>query len=224
MTYILRPIIWDNYNITMSNQQGRTTRSSPTLVPFLSEPERLLHDANTGRSFVTAVQMDPNAPIRDGVASATQSFAKTLQALNVSDHRLEPDTSRIDHTQDRIDMSLNSSLHQMMQRMTTPEVDRIAEAKLKTKHTQAAEEDLMDMLKIGYADASAGLKDASNQYVENVLTEMTLKGTLEDLLIKNQTVESNTEVYGRVRMKGLKLEDLYLSVGDLRQRKDRHHH
>lgn len=76
-------------------------------------------------------------------------------------------------------------LRRMMQRMVVFKVNRILEAKLKTKETQAAEEYLMDILKPDYAAAYAGLKDVLYQYVKNVLTETTVKGTGEDLFMRN---------------------------------------
>lgn len=50
--------------------------------------------------------------------------------------------------------------------------------KMKANHTQATEEALMDMLNIGHAATSAGLKDALYPYVENDLTELDLKGLM----------------------------------------------
>lgn len=79
--------------------------------------------------------------------------------------------------------------------MVTSDVDRIVDTKLKTKHTQAAEEALMDILKTCYAAASAGLKDASYRYVENVLIGMTLKGTLDNLFIRNLELWSQASTF-----------------------------
>lgn len=91
---------------------------------------------------------------------------------------------QIDHTLDQIVMFPNSPLHQMMQSMITFKVDRIMEAKLKTKRTQVSEEALMDMLNTRYAAASAGLKDALFYYIKNVLTWKTFKDTSDDLFIR----------------------------------------
>lgn len=56
---------------------------------------------------------------------------------------------------------------------------------MKTKHIPAAEEALRDILKSDYAAATVGLKGASDQCVENFLTRVTLKRTLDGLLIRN---------------------------------------
>lgn len=73
----------------------------------------------------------------------------------------------------------------MIQCMIISETDCIVDAKLKTKHSQAAEKALMNMLQIGYAAASADLKDASYRYIGNILTNVTLKGTSHVLFIRN---------------------------------------
>lgn len=84
-----------------------------------------------------------------------------------------------------MDVSPGSPLQQMMQNMIASQVDRIVNAKLQAKHTHAAEDALVDMLKTGYLAATDGVKNASYQFIENVLKEMTLKGTLDDLFIRN---------------------------------------
>lgn len=96
------------------------------------------------------------------------------------------------HTRDQIKMPSSSYFYQIMQRMTTSDVDRIVQAKLKTKHTKRAEKDLMNMLKTVYADASAGLMNELDQRVENVLTEMTLNGTLDNPSIRHLERQSQT--------------------------------
>lgn len=73
----------------------------------------------------------------------------------------------------------------MMLSKITSEVDRAVEMKRKVIHTQAAEVALMNISKKGYAAASAGLKDASYQNVEIIITEMTLNSTLGDLFMGN---------------------------------------
>lgn len=68
--------------ITMTSQEGRTTRSNPTTGSILCRLERPLHNANAGRYFVFEVHRNPNGPeIRSEVVSAPQSFAEELQAL-----------------------------------------------------------------------------------------------------------------------------------------------
>lgn len=69
--------------------------------------------------------------------------------------------------------------------MFTSEAERVMEEKFKTEHTQGAEKALMDMLTTDHAAATNGLKDAFYSYIENIFTEMTLKGTLDDLVMKN---------------------------------------
>lgn len=43
----------------------------------------------------------------------------------------------------------------------------------------------MDMLKIAYLTAGDGIKDASFRFIENILMEVTLKGTMDYLFIRN---------------------------------------
>lgn len=43
----------------------------------------------------------------------------------------------------------------------------------------------MDLLSTGYAAANDGLKDTSYEFIENIITEMTLKGTFDDLFLQN---------------------------------------
>lgn len=83
----------------------------------------------------------------------------------------------------------------MMRGMITFEVDRIKKVKLKTEETQADEEVLMNMLKKGCTGATADLKDALYQYIENFLTDMTLEGTSDNIYKEPQMVESNTGMY-----------------------------
>lgn len=47
-----------------------------------------------------------------------------------------------------------------------------------SKHTHAAEQALMDMLKSGHAAATNGLADEFYKYIENILTEMIINRTL----------------------------------------------
>lgn len=49
--------------------------------------------------------------------------------------------------------------------MTTSEISYIGMIRPLTKHKQTAKEAISDMLKTGYAAASAGLKDAACQFV-----------------------------------------------------------
>lgn len=82
-------------------------------------------------------------------------------------------------------MSTNSSLHQMMQRMTNSEVDRVVKAKLKADMSQAAEKALTNFPSTGYRATSGGLKHTSNKIIENTTTEMTLKETFDDLFLRS---------------------------------------
>lgn len=69
--------------------------------------------------------------------------------------------------------------------MITSEVDRVMEKKLKTEHTLAVEELLMDMSKTNHAAANNDVKDASHSLLKNILTKMTLNVTLDDLFIRS---------------------------------------
>lgn len=57
--------------------------------------------------------------------------------------------------------------------------------KLKTEHTQTAQEALKDVLKVFQAATTSGLSNGSSSYIENTLTEMAPKVTLDYLFIKN---------------------------------------
>lgn len=78
-----------------------------------------------------------------------------------------------------------SPIHNIMKRMITFEVDRIMKAKLKNGMHWDAEKALMDLLSTGQAAASNGLKETSFNLVENIVPEMALKATLEDLHARN---------------------------------------
>lgn len=69
--------------------------------------------------------------------------------------------------------------------MITLKAGRITNTNFKAKHIQAVEEALMDILTIGHAAATTGLKDASCSYTENILTEKVHKATLHDLFTRN---------------------------------------
>lgn len=107
----------------------------------------------------------------------------------------------------------------MMHKMITFEMSRIVEANVKTEHTQACEEALMDTWKINYGVTSTGLKDALYQYIEKVLIKMYLKGTLDDLFVRNMEQQSQAPAFmytstHRVRPK---LDDFYASIETFRQ-------
>lgn len=73
----------------------------------------------------------------------------------------------------------------MIQMVITSEVDRVTGKKFKSKHTLDAEEALMGVLATDHAATTNGLKNAFYSYLHNILTEITLKGTLDDLFTKN---------------------------------------
>lgn len=73
----------------------------------------------------------------------------------------------------------------MIQKMFNPKVGRDWEMKVKTCHIQAAEEAFMDVLATSYAATTNRPKDTSYSYAENVLTERTLKGMLDDRFRKS---------------------------------------
>lgn len=73
----------------------------------------------------------------------------------------------------------------MKQVMIGSEVDRIVDAKIQAKHSHTIVEALTDMLKTGYLVAVDEIMDAWYRFKENILTEMTLKETLDDLFIRN---------------------------------------
>lgn len=55
---------------------------------------------------------------------------------------------------------------------------------LKTKHTQAAKIDLIDVSKTNHSTVSEGFKYASYQYIETVLTKIFLSATMDKLFIR----------------------------------------
>lgn len=113
------------------------------MVSLLSEHECFLHEDGTGWSFTAVVCKDPNVSATcDRVSSTAQLLAEELQVLNDLGHRPQLVTPRMDHTREQVEMSFNSPFHKMMRIMITFDVDRIVEAKLKTKHTQVTEEAL----------------------------------------------------------------------------------
>lgn len=69
--------------------------------------------------------------------------------------------------------------------MTTSKFDRVMGEKFKTEHTQAPEEASMDIRTVGHTTATNCLQDAFYTYIENILTEMTLKSTLKNLFKKS---------------------------------------
>lgn len=155
----------------------------------MAESKRFLHDVHTGRSFVTAARRNPDAcKTRGGITSAPQSFTRALQALDASDPRPRPVFSIIDHRTNQINMSRAPSIHKILQVMFASKVNSIANAKIQTKHTPAAEEVFVDMLKAGYLAAVDGIKDTLYRLTETILKEMTLKGTLAGLLCKTLSV------------------------------------
>lgn len=90
----------------------------------------------------------------------------------------------VDCTRDWIETFPQYHLHKVLQRMITFNVDRILEAKMKTERTLATEEILTNTIETSYAASNAGLKDALYQYIENILTEMTLQVTLNHLFVR----------------------------------------
>lgn len=69
--------------------------------------------------------------------------------------------------------------------MITSAVDCVTEKNFKSKHTQAEEEASMDMLTTGHTSAANVFRDATYSYIENILKDMSLEGTLNDLHIRN---------------------------------------
>lgn len=70
--------------------------------------KRFLHVANAGMSFVTVACRDCTEPsVCKKATLATQSFAKTLHALNNYDRRYRQKTSKIDIAHGPFDMSYN---------------------------------------------------------------------------------------------------------------------
>lgn len=117
------------------------------MVPLLSGLDHILHETDTGRSFVTVTCGGSNAPTCDGVMSTPQSFSKALQALADSDHcpyqRDQGSMTRVTK------LTCYPTRHQIIRRMITFEVIRIVEKRLKTKHTQEAADALIYILKTG---------------------------------------------------------------------------
>lgn len=64
-----------------------------------------------------------------------------------------------------------------------------------TNMSQVAEEALMDLLSTGYAAASNSLKDTAYKFIENIISEMTLKGTFDDLFLRNLERWSQTSTF-----------------------------
>lgn len=108
-----------------------------------------------------------------------------MQALDDFSRLPDRETSKNDFLHDAIDMSPGSSLHQVIRRLITSEVQRVTKKKFKIEHILAAVEALIDMLAANHAVASNSLKDASYSCIKNILTEMALKGSLGDLYIRN---------------------------------------
>lgn len=178
----------------MSNHENCTARSNATVLSSLSQPKHLQYDTNTGRSFPTVTHIDSNAPTLNEVALSSQSFAEALHALDESDHRLQPEISRIDCMFDQTYTSANSRFHQTMERMFKSYIDSILRAKPIIDAIQVSEETLIYLIKSGSAAAFAGLKDPLYQYSKNVLAKMTLNGSLEGSFHKEPpTVNSSGE-------------------------------
>lgn len=73
-------------------------------------------------------------------------------------------------------------------------------------------------LETGHAAASAGLMDAYDLQVENVVTKTSVKVTWWAVCIAPWEVESLNKVYGHLHLKSPTLEDLFQSVSDLLQK------
>lgn len=102
------------------------------MAPSKAEPERILQDAQAGRSFVAITRRDPDAPTtRRGVDSALQSFVEALRAPDASDLWPLPVSPMMDQKADQNDMSPGSPMHQMTQGMIASEADRIVLAKFR---------------------------------------------------------------------------------------------
>lgn len=82
-------------------------------------------------------------------------------------------------------MYSSSPLFEIKLRVIIFEVDRIVEEKRKVENSQAAKSVSVHMPKTAYPAMSAGLKDISCQYIEKILTKVTLKSTLDYLFKKN---------------------------------------
>lgn len=69
--------------------------------------------------------------------------------------------------------------------MITTEVDRVTEKMFKNDYTQTAEEVLMNKFTTGSVAAFNDLKELLYSYIDNSITEMFLKNTLSDNLMKH---------------------------------------
>lgn len=94
---------------------------------------KLINYASSGRAFVFATSMGPNAPTRNGVASVPYSISKKLQVLYNSGHTPYPHISRSNQTHDQIYLTFNSLLNCVLRSLITSIVDKSVEAKLKKK-------------------------------------------------------------------------------------------
>lgn len=69
--------------------------------------------------------------------------------------------------------------------MITFQVDCATEKEFKTEYTQNTEKALMDMLTTSHAVAANNLEDAFYSCIKNMLTEMALKGTMDENFMNN---------------------------------------
>lgn len=72
----------------------------------------------------------------------------------------------------------------MKQRRATSKVDCGTNMKLKTRQNLAAKEALLHKLVVDQTEPSKDLKDASSSFYESILTETTLRDTLNDGFIR----------------------------------------
>lgn len=173
--------------------QELSTQSNPATVPCMDEPERFMHDANTGRKFVSVARGELSAPTTHEIAtSVPQSFTEALRALNDSNGHPQQETSMFDLAHGSISKPLNTSFRHKVQRIIASKVDRGMEERFKTEHAQATKEALTDVLATGHVAKANGPKHAFNNYNENLLIEMALRATLNCPFIKNLELRGQT--------------------------------
>lgn len=171
----------------MSLQNQRTTRSNPTLIPPMSEPEHFICNVGTSQSIKTVYRPEDEVDSHTGAGVAQQSLEEAFEMINDKSQKQTAPTeiANAAHPDPPIEVATNSHICELVQSMVMEEVNRIYSEKIQAATTQATEKALVDLLQTGFGAATDGVKTASYRFIENVLTEMAHQGSLNTFFERN---------------------------------------